>query len=60
MCGGGGGSPDPYVAPTDNSAEVEEAMRKERDLARKRKGRKSTILTDLSLDDTQGKTMLGS
>ena len=49
---GGGGSyaptPPPDV-PTDDSPEVkmaaEEAAKKERDLARKRKGRSSTILT---------------
>lgn len=59
MCGGGGGGYD-YVAPapTVDSTEVEEAMRKERELARKRKGRKSTILTNLAQDEN--KTMLGS
>ena len=52
VCFGGGGNyaptPPPDV-PTDDSPEVkraaEEAAKKERDLARNRKGRSSTILT---------------
>ena len=50
ICFGGGGSapaPPPIVYPDDPSIkrEAEEAAKKERELARKRKGRRSTIMT---------------
>lgn len=55
-------SPDitPVVAaPTKSDAEVQAAIEKERELARRRKGRASTILTSVS-DETLGKsTILG-
>jgi len=49
-------------APSVNDKEVEEAKRKERELARRRSGRQSTILTGPSgvADTTQQKaTLLG-
>ena len=63
MCGGGGGG---YVAPAAatpkaSNAEVQAAMEKERELARMRKGRSSTILTSgFGLEDPgTKKTLLG-
>lgn len=62
MCGG---SPkvEPYVAPPKREdPAVQEAIRKERDLNAKRKGRRSTILTNAQdmIGNSGGKTMLGS
>lgn len=68
MCGGffGGGGDVPDVtpapvAPATSDPSVEEAAAKERALARKRKSRRSTILTGaMGLDETSNKTtMLG-
>lgn len=63
MCGGGGGG---YVAPAmatpkASNTEVQAAMEKERELARLRKGRSSTILTSgMGLDSSSDKkTLLG-
>ena len=61
MCGGGGGyvAPAPAV-PKTSDAEVQAAMEKERELARLRKGRSSTILTSgLGLENTGKATLLG-
>jgi len=60
--GRGGGYAAPVTAaPTVDDPEVEEAKRKERELARRRGGRSGTILTGPSgLDDsTDKKTLLG-
>ena len=46
-------------APKTTDADVEEAAQKERELARLRKGRKSTILTDMATDSSGRKTLLG-
>lgn len=61
MCGGGGRSvPAAMPAPTTEDPEVQEAMRKERELARRRLSRQSTILTGPGGDTTgQKKTLLG-
>lgn len=47
--------------PSVTSPEVQEAKRKERELARRRRGRRTTILTGPSglEDDTGGRTLLG-
>ena len=53
----------PYQAPPQaNDPAFEAALEKEKILARKRKGRQSTILSDQtgSSEDTQKKTLLGS
>jgi hypothetical protein len=53
----------PYQAPPQaNDPALEAALEKEKILARKRKGRQSTILSDQtgSSEDTQKKTLLGS
>lgn len=54
----------PYQAPPQaNDPALEAALEKEKILARKRKGRQSTILSDQSSDgsnDMQKKTLLGS
>ena len=53
----------PYQAPpATNDPALEAALEKEKLLARKRKGRKSTILSDQtgSSEDIQEKTLLGS
>ena len=53
----------PYQAPPQaNDPALEAALEKEKSLARKRKGRQSTILSDQtgSSEDTQKKTLLGS
>ncbi|MFH2076211.1 MAG: hypothetical protein ABIJ57_12840 [Pseudomonadota bacterium] len=64
MCFGGGPSysaPPIQVAPKLSDKEVEAAMARERELARRRKGRRSTILTSLIGDYEGGKrTLLGS
>jgi len=61
--GGGGGG---YVAPAPeppkaSNVEVQQAMEKERALARKRKGRSSTVLTGGTglADDSNGNILLG-
>lgn len=59
-----GGSKTPDIislpaTPTVSDADVEAAAQKERELARKRKGRKSTILTDMATDTSGNKTLLG-
>ena len=64
MCGGGGSPPvQPYVAPPkQGDPAVQEAIRKEKELAIKRKGRQSTILTSsqgLGDSGTGKKTLLG-
>jgi len=75
VCFGGGGytPPPPPAVPTEDDpavkAAAEDAAKKEKDLARKRKGRRSTILTSgLGLSGeastkygqlTGGKTKLG-
>lgn len=61
MCFGGASVPEVKKAkpiPTENSAEVEAAAAKERQLAQLRKGRQSTILTPLT-NNGQQKTLLG-
>ena len=63
MCGGGGGgyvAPAPAV-PKTSDTEVQAAMEKERELARLRKGRRSTILTSglVGLENTGKATLLG-
>ena len=64
MCFGGGPSysaPPIQAAPKLSDKEVEAAMAKERELALRRKGRQSTILTSLIGDYEGGKkTLLGS
>jgi hypothetical protein len=53
----------PYQAPPQaNDPALEAALEKEKILARKRKGRQSTILSDQtgSSEDIQKKTLLGS
>ena len=62
MCGGGGYTPQPVVEPPKSSdSEVAAAAAKERELARLRKGRASTILTSFTgLGEMgKGKTLLG-
>lgn len=57
----GGSSPAVQSAPkmpSASSAEVKASRERERELARRRKGRQSTILTDLSAE-SGGKTVLG-
>lgn len=61
MCGGAP-QPEPYIPPAKKEdPEVQEAIRKERELAMKRRGRAATILTDPSGLDSGGgkKTLLG-
>lgn len=62
MCGGGGMpaiQPAP-ATPKPADPAVQEAMKKERELALKRKGRQSTILTPLTNEsDSAAKTTLG-
>ncbi len=65
MCFGGGrgySTPPLQAAPKYSDKEIEAAMAKERELARRRKGRQSTILTPLTTGDYEGekKTLLGS
>ncbi len=59
----GGGTPDVTPLPTTPTATdqaVEEAAAKEKLLARRRKGRESTILTGaMGVDDSGKKTLLG-
>ena len=66
MCGGGGSPPPPAPvepAPTVTDPDVQEAIRKERELARRRTSRQNTILTGPSglIGDSpaQKKTLLG-
>jgi hypothetical protein len=65
MCGGlFGGSSKPDLqplppAPKASDADVEAAAQKERELARLRKSRKSTILTQMATDNSGNKTLLG-
>lgn len=62
MCGGGGTVTKYEETPKEDDAAVQEAIAKERELALKRKGRKSTILTSSAglADDTSAKkTTLG-
>lgn len=58
-----GGSPkaQPFIpAPKEKDPAVQEAIRKERDLTMKRKGRQSTILTGgAGLVEPPKKTLLG-
>lgn len=61
--GGGGGYQAPAAeAPKASDTEVQAAMEKERALARKRKGRTSTLLTGGAglADPVQGNILLGS
>lgn len=64
MCFGGGGgysAPPIQAAPRYSDKEIEAAMAKERELARRRRGRQSTILTLLTGDyEGEKKTLLGS
>jgi len=63
MCFGGGPSysaPPIQAAPKYSDKEIEAMMAKERELARRRKGRQSTILTSLIGDEGGKKTLLGS
>jgi len=65
MCFGGGPSysaPPIQAAPKLSDKEVEAAMARERELALRRKGRQSTILTQLGFGDYESgkKTLLGS
>ena len=63
MCFGGGPSysaPPIQAAPKYSDKEIEAMMAKERELALRRKGRQSTILTFLVGDDGGKKTLLGS
>ena len=46
-------------APKASDADVEAAAQKERELARLRKSRKSTILTQMATDNSGNKTLLG-
>lgn len=65
MCFGGGSPAPPVIMqpPTGEDPEVQDAMRKERELARRRASRQSTILTGPSGlgGDNSGnkKTLLG-
>ena len=61
LCGGGGQpAVQPYKpAPKGDDPAVQAAILKERELAMKRKGRKSTILTPMTGDEPQGNTLLG-
>ena len=63
MCFGGGPSysaPPIQAAPKYSDKEIEAMMAKERELALRRKGRQSTILTSLVGDGGGKKTLLGS
>ena len=63
MCFGGGPSysaPPIQAAPKYSDKEIEAMMAKERELALRRKGRQSMILTSLVGDDGGKKTLLGS
>lgn len=63
MCGGGGyHAPKAAAVPEESDEEVQAALERERELARKRKGRRSTILTSPTGlgDETTTKTLLGS
>jgi len=52
--------PPPPPPPTINDAEVEAALKRERELARKRKGRSSTVLTQhFMTGEPTEKTLLG-
>jgi hypothetical protein len=59
MCGGSPSLPAYQPPPKESDAAVQEAIRKERELALKRKGRQSTILTDLG-SQNEKKTLLGA
>lgn len=61
MCGGDKPKIQQVQAPTQSDAEVQEALEKERELARRRRGRRSTILTSpQGVQDSGGwKTLLG-
>lgn len=64
MCGGGSPPPVQAVAPapTVEDPEVQEAIRKEKELARRRMGRQNTILTGpggLGGETSGKKTLLG-
>jgi hypothetical protein len=64
LTGGGGGSSDVVYLPSPSTpktsdASVEEAAAKERALARKRNGRKATILTSMATNDSGQQTLLG-
>jgi len=60
-CGGGTPAVQKYTpAPKEEDPAVQDAIKKERELALKRKGRQSTILTPMGTDQTQTKTLLGS
>ena len=64
MCFGGSKSPAPAPAPPSvTDPEVEDAMRKEREWMRRRRGRRSTILTGAQGlgggDNEKAKTTLG-
>lgn len=61
MITGKGPTPTPLSAPSDsNSPEIQEALRKEKELAQRRTGRRATILTDAVQPVQDGKTLLGS
>jgi len=63
MCFGGGPSysaPPIQAAPRYSDKEIEAMMARERELALRRKGRQSTILTSLIGDEGGKKTLLGS
>jgi len=60
-CGGGPPPVQPYKpAPKLEDPSVQEALRKEKELAGKRRGRQSTILTPMATDQNQPKTLLGA